>query len=311
MCFIELAYLELSIDQLFAHLFPGFLDAFKRKVVQAAPATVMVEELYWLANMLDFLVLAFRYAVPTVARDGRFVPPSNAEEATELPMNELPRLVALIVAKKVPALLAKLFGSVFVRRVYDLCSVLAMSHIGQHEELRRSLAEALVGPLLVAKFENLQGSDIGAVEKRDRVLELLTSNLRTDGKVLKYGGIQVRTGASGMKVVYDWESNKFEVVDSFARQIQTSLAGRSVSSEQRRHVEAIVEDLARLGVSARASQAAQESASDTSEKACAKCSTRTSFAKRCSGCKVVYYCGVDCQRKDWPKHQTACKSRAS
>ncbi|GAQ87459.1 hypothetical protein KFL_003540120 [Klebsormidium nitens] len=302
---------RLSVDQLFAHLFPEFLDAVKCKIVQAAPATVMVEELYWLANMLDFLVLAFRYAVPTVSRDGRFVPPSDAEEATELPMNELPRLVTLIVAKKVPALLTQLFRSVFVRRVYDLCSVLAMSAIGQREELRRSLAEALVGPLSVAKFEKLQEDDPGAVEKRERVLKLLTEDIRTDRKILKYGGIQTRTGTSSVKIVYDWGSNKFEVVESFARQIKTSLAGRSLDAEHHRHVEAIMEDLQKLSVSTRTAHATQDSASDAPEKACAKCRTRTSFAKRCSGCKVVYYCGVDCQRKDWPKHRTDCKSRAS
>ena len=28
---------------------------------------------------------------------------------------------------------------------------------------------------------------------------------------------------------------------------------------------------------------------------------------KCSRCKVIYYCGVDCQRKHWPSHKKECK----
>lgn len=29
---------------------------------------------------------------------------------------------------------------------------------------------------------------------------------------------------------------------------------------------------------------------------------------RCSGCKIVRYCGVDCQRAHWPKHRDMCRA---
>ena len=29
--------------------------------------------------------------------------------------------------------------------------------------------------------------------------------------------------------------------------------------------------------------------------------------KKCSGCKLLYYCNRDCQRKDWEKHGDKCK----
>jgi len=35
--------------------------------------------------------------------------------------------------------------------------------------------------------------------------------------------------------------------------------------------------------------------------ACAEFGTR-----RCGGCKLVKYCGIDCQRRDWIAHKTSC-----
>lgn len=29
--------------------------------------------------------------------------------------------------------------------------------------------------------------------------------------------------------------------------------------------------------------------------------------KRCSGCRTVRYCGVGCQKADWPTHKAACR----
>ena len=32
-------------------------------------------------------------------------------------------------------------------------------------------------------------------------------------------------------------------------------------------------------------------------------------AKHCSRCRLIYYCGVECQKKDWPLHKLKCKPR--
>ena len=29
---------------------------------------------------------------------------------------------------------------------------------------------------------------------------------------------------------------------------------------------------------------------------------------KCQQCSQAYYCGVDCQRKHWPKHRLSCKA---
>ena len=41
---------------------------------------------------------------------------------------------------------------------------------------------------------------------------------------------------------------------------------------------------------------------------CGQCS-RPSKTK-CSRCKLTYYCGVDCQKKDWSAHKKFCKSNS-
>eukprot|EP01051_Picozoa_sp_SAG22_P010665 SAG22_NODE_971_length_6228_cov_2.774515_3_plen_235_part_00 len=36
------------------------------------------------------------------------------------------------------------------------------------------------------------------------------------------------------------------------------------------------------------------------------CSCTTKKLLRCSGCKISWYCGADCQKNAWPRHRAAC-----
>jgi hypothetical protein len=44
---------------------------------------------------------------------------------------------------------------------------------------------------------------------------------------------------------------------------------------------------------------------------CGACSTTPDKNKgkfnECAACQAMYYCSVECQRVDWPKHKGACK----
>jgi hypothetical protein len=45
---------------------------------------------------------------------------------------------------------------------------------------------------------------------------------------------------------------------------------------------------------------------NTELKCCATCK-KTENLKKCTRCKAAWYCSVDCQRKDFPKHKLGCK----
>ena len=42
------------------------------------------------------------------------------------------------------------------------------------------------------------------------------------------------------------------------------------------------------------------------EHPCERCSTSGPRFKKCGGCKLVYYCGVECQTAAWQSHKTEC-----
>jgi len=44
-----------------------------------------------------------------------------------------------------------------------------------------------------------------------------------------------------------------------------------------------------------------------SEHVCANCNKSDDIRLRCSRCKKVWYCGVNCQKKHWKKHKKTCK----
>ena len=47
---------------------------------------------------------------------------------------------------------------------------------------------------------------------------------------------------------------------------------------------------------------------ETVENCCGQCSKPSKT--KCSRCKTTYYCGVECQKKDWKDHKKFCKSNA-
>lgn len=45
----------------------------------------------------------------------------------------------------------------------------------------------------------------------------------------------------------------------------------------------------------------------TESKSCAFYATENCF-KKCSGCKEVFYCSPECQKKHWKVHKQICKN---
>jgi hypothetical protein len=43
-------------------------------------------------------------------------------------------------------------------------------------------------------------------------------------------------------------------------------------------------------------------------KTCNKLGGKNNNLKKCNGCNKVYYCNVECQKKDWKNHRNICKS---
>ena len=52
-------------------------------------------------------------------------------------------------------------------------------------------------------------------------------------------------------------------------------------------------------------------ASEAPPKVCATCGSNNPELFKCTRCKQSYYCNVDCQKKDWPKHKLTCSKAAT
>jgi hypothetical protein len=49
------------------------------------------------------------------------------------------------------------------------------------------------------------------------------------------------------------------------------------------------------------------------EALCGRCGTTARLSEsgklsKCTGCKVVFYCGTTCQKADWPAHKVMCRN---
>ena len=44
------------------------------------------------------------------------------------------------------------------------------------------------------------------------------------------------------------------------------------------------------------------------EPQCAFCHSKTEDLKRCFGCKKVFYCGKQCQKRHWKEHKPHCQN---
>ena len=42
---------------------------------------------------------------------------------------------------------------------------------------------------------------------------------------------------------------------------------------------------------------------------CQTCGHENEELKKCGQCKAVYYCSLECQKKDWPNHNQVCKKK--
>ena len=58
------------------------------------------------------------------------------------------------------------------------------------------------------------------------------------------------------------------------------------------------------------SVACSEPAADGTRR-CLSCWRATSGIKRCTGCKMVFYCNVNCQKRHWKAHRSVCRSAAA
>ena len=42
-------------------------------------------------------------------------------------------------------------------------------------------------------------------------------------------------------------------------------------------------------------------------KKCQVCEKTEGKLLKCAGCEKVFYCGAECQKKDWKEHKPVCK----
>lgn len=299
---------KLSPAQLLAHLFPGLVRAFKNEAARRSPIGARTEtELEYLEDMLEFMFLAFRLSLVGMGTDpDSLMSQGDGAEGTELPPGDLPGLVNLMVDRKLLPVLVTLLGSPhhgFDTRLHHFLCVLASAGAGCATRVKQSIAETLAPPLLAALGTGLP---IVASVRLD-ILKMILWGYRTDGRPPKYLGDRVEKGKRG--VVYDWERNEWT---------SYGVGGRVAADAAR--VESWLREGGVGGGSfgvfwpdaspARSEDPVGGESSDSlgeCREVCELCKTSTSAARRCSGCRGVFYCGVACQKQDWKRHRADCR----
>ncbi|GAQ86915.1 hypothetical protein KFL_003200070 [Klebsormidium nitens] len=304
---------KLSPAQLLAHLFPGLVRAFKNEATQRSPIGDRTEtELERLEDMLEFLFLAFRNSLVGMGTDpDSLLSQGDGAEGTELPPGDLPGLVKLMVDRKLPPVLVTLRGSphhAFDTRLHHFLCVLASAGAGCATRVRQNLAETLAPPLLAALGT---GKPVVASVRLD-ILKMILWGYRRDGRPPKYLGDRVEKGRSG--VVYNWERNEWTSYGVGSR------AARDAARLENWLREGGVgggsfgvlwpdESPVRSGdpVGRNSEGEGRSILLVDPEEICAMCKKSTSAARRCSGCRGVFYCGVACQKQDWKRHRADCR----
>lgn len=143
--------------------------------------------------------------------------------------------------------------------------------------------EAGGGPLKTAVLANTQDT----LEK-DRCIERLISSLqapRTEGNRGEYIERLISSISDLMKLegdFYESELEKSEKLEQVGKELEQFVNPEKKKKEEEKREE------------------------DKQEQICACCKEPAST--RCTGCRLVFYCDRECQRKDWKSHKDICRS---
>jgi hypothetical protein len=298
------------VEQFFVHALPWFLSTLRKKIVGEATAREASAELElsWQSKMLTFLASFFDQA------GGWSAGTSFSDEVVAIPQPYLASLVTMIVKADVPsALVVLLPHPVFGAIAEVICFKMTMNDVvGAHDCTRRALALAFVPAFITAQLAPLD-KDVQRLKCREMVLSNTTGAFRGegDGGPFKCAGID--KGRTELEVIYNEVANEYWLSEGLAKKMAPAKLKMLLdqSSGEDPIAKLSWRGLARPLVVP--SSPPKNSGTPTPKRVAeevpirySKCQMATSSAKRCSKCKKVFYCSIDCQRKDWAGHRPTC-----